>query len=356
MKIFRRPCRNIFSEKWNMPKKEDVVSEIIEKAVPVPDNSAQDYSDVPVYYEPFSYAKENDEVDLYRTSYRLNSECKQAIHEAIADNYDGMYLGDGAVDQVVRQYGMERVGYILANTLHHKSYDGRFSPGNKEWAEQVSTPEHNADRMTFRTDWVVDSHPAILDGFVTMFREELEAQKEQEQPFVKQFYVVENLQAAPLKIERFGNLDDAMSQYQALPNHYMKALGVEKNPNPLPGSLDVLQCRNGIDTIVEDYKTVPGWDNPYIQNHVVQPLQGALAVQDVELAYELPDAYFHIQTCDDGFDYTLYNKDFTERDGGILETDGDKPVQEAMTELLAEFGCNAAEGRVMDAAELREQG
>ena len=313
------------------------------------------HSDVPVYYEPFSYAKENDEVDLYRTSYRLNSECKQAIHEAIADNYDGMYLGDGAVDQVVRQYGMERVGYILANTLHHKSYDGRFSHSNKEWSEQVSTPEHNADRMTFRTDWVVDSHPAILDGFVTMFRKELEAQKEQEQPFVKQFYVVENLQAAPLKIERFGNLDDAMSQYQALPNHYMKALGVEKNPDPLPGSLDILQCRNGIDTIVEDYKTVPGWDNPYIQNHVVQPLQGALAVQDMELAYEVPDAYFHIQTCDDGFDYTLYNKDFTERDGGILETDGDKSVQEVMTELLTEFGCNAEEGKVMDAAELREQ-
>ena len=352
---FQEAVQKYLSEKWNMPKKENVVSEIIEKAVPAPDNSAQDYSDVPVYYEPFSYAKENDEVDLYRTSYRLNSECKQAIREAIADNYDGMYLGDGAVDQVVRQYGMERVGYILANTLHHKSYDGRFSTGNKEWAEQVSTPEHNADRMTFRTDWVVDSHPAILDGFVTMFRKKLEAQKTREQPFVKQFYVVENLQAAPLKIERFGNLDDAMSQYQALPNHYMKALGVEKNPNPLPGSLDILQCRNGIDTIVEDYKTVPGWDNPYIQNHVVQPLQGALAVQDVELAYELPDAYFHIQTCDDGFDYTLYNKDFTERDGGVLETDGDKSVQEAMTELLAEFGCDATEGKVMDAAELREQ-
>lgn len=352
---FQEAVQKYLSEKWNMPKKEDVVSEIIEKAAPVLDNSAQDYSDVPVYYEPFSYAKENDEVDLYRTSYRLNSECKQAIHEAIADNYDGMYLGDGAVDQVVRQYGMERVGYILANTLHHKSYDGRFSHSNKEWSEKVSTPEHNADRMTFRTDWVVDSHPAILDGFVTVFRKELEAQKEQEQPFVKQFYVVENLQAAPLKIERFGNLDDAMSQYQALPNHYMKALGVEKNPDPMPGSLDVLQCKNGLDTIVEDYKTVPGWDNPYIQNHVVQPLQGALAVQDVELAYELPDAYFHIQTCDDGFDYTLYNKDFTERDGGVLETDGDKPVQEAMTELLAEFGCDAAQGRIMDAAELREQ-
>ncbi len=113
---FQEAVQKYLSEKWNMPKKEDVESEIIEKATPVQENSTQDYSDAPVYYEPFSYAKENDEVDLYRTSYRLNSECKQAIHEAIADNYDGMYLGDGVVDQVVRQYGMERVGYILANT------------------------------------------------------------------------------------------------------------------------------------------------------------------------------------------------------------------------------------------------
>ena len=60
-------------------------------------------------------------------------------------------------------------------------------------------------------------------------------------------------------------------------------------------------------------------------------------------------------TCHFQSENTLYNKDFTERDGGILETDGDKPVQEAMTELLAEFGCDVAQGRVMDAAELREQ-
>ena len=352
---FLDAVKDYLSEKWNMPNKDNVVSEIIEKAVPVPDNSTQDYSDVPVYYEPFSYAQEHGEVDLYRTSYRMNGECKQAIYEAIADNYDGMHLGDGAVNQVVKQYGMERVGYILANTLRYKNYDDRFSHSNKEWAEQVGTPENNARIIKFRADWVVTSHSAVLDGFVTMYREKLEKQKELEQPFVKRFYVVENRQAVPLEIKRFGNLNDAMSQYQALPNHYMKALGVEKNPDPLPGSLDILQCKNGIDTIVEDYKTVPGWNNPYVQNHVVQPLQGALAVQDVELAYELPDAYFHIQTCEDGFDYTLYNKDFTERDGGILETDGDKPVQEAMMELLAEFGCDAAQGKVMDAAELREQ-
>ncbi len=56
---------------------------------------------------------------------------------------------------------------------------------------------------------------------MTMYREKLEKQKELEQPFVKRFYVVENRQAVPLEIKRFGNLDDAMSHYQALPYHYM---------------------------------------------------------------------------------------------------------------------------------------
>ena len=354
---FLDAVKEYLSEKWNMPNKDDVVSEIIEKAVPVPDNSTQDYSDVPVYYEPFSYAQEHGEVDLYRTSYRLNSECKQAIQEAIADNYDGMHLGDDAVNQVVRQYGMERVGYILANTLRYKNYDGRFSPSNKEWAEQVGTPENNARIIKFRADWVVSSHPAVLDGFVTMYRDELEAQKklEQEQPFVKRFYVVENRQAVPLEIKRFGNLDDAMSQYQVLPNHYMKALGVEKNPDPLPGVLDVLQCRNGIDTIVEDYKEVPGWDNPYIQNHVVALVAEALKVQDVAVAYEINDGYFYIQTSEDGYDYTLYNKDFTVMDGGIIEVDGYRPVQEMMEEVLAEHGHSVSECGVISTAYLQEQ-
>ena len=119
-----------------------------------------------------------DIVYVYRTSYRLNSECKQAIQEAIADNYDGMHLDDDAVNQVVRQYGMKRVGYILANTLRYKNYDGRFSPSNKEWAEQVGTPENNARIIKFRADWVVSSHPAVLDGFVTMYREELDSKSE----------------------------------------------------------------------------------------------------------------------------------------------------------------------------------
>lgn len=164
-----------------------------------------------------------------------------------------------------------------------------------------------------------------------------------------------DLQTNPMKIEKFGNLDDAMSCYQQIPNFHLKALGVEKTPDPLPGSLDIVQCKNGIDTIVEDYKKVPGWDNPYIQNHVAALVAEALKVQDVAVAYKIKDGYFYIQISEDGYDYTLYNKDFTVMDGGIVETDEYRPVQEVMEEVLAEHGHSISECGVISAEYLQEQ-
>ena len=324
------------------------------QAVPVAEESRMDNSDVPVYYESFSYAAENGEVDLYRISRQLNEECRNAIEEAIADNFDGMHLADDATKSVVEQFGMERMGYILAYTLNYNNHDGRYSHSNKEWADTTCKGERGSN---IRTDWIVRSHPAVLNGFVDMYRKELavEQQREPEKPFVQQFYVVTDLQTNPMKIEKFGNLDDAMFCYQQVPNFHLKALGVEKTPDPLPGSLDIVQCKNGIDTIVEDYKKVPGWDNPYIQNHVVALVAEALKVQDVAVAYEINDGYFHIQTSEDGCDYTLYNKDFTVMDGGIIEVDGYRPVQEVMEEVLAEHGHSVSECGVISAEYLQEQ-
>lgn len=324
------------------------------QAVPVAEESRTDDSDVPVYYESFGYAAENGEVDLYRISRQLNEECRNAIEEAIADNFDGMNLADDATKSVVEQFGMERMGYILAYTLNYNNHDGRYSHSNKEWADTTCKGERGSN---IRTDWIVRSHPAVLNGFVDMYRKELaaEQQREPEKPFVQQFYVVTDLQTNPMKIEKFGNLDDAMSCYQQVPNFHLKALGVEKTPDPLPGSLDIVQCKNGIDTIVEDYKKVPGWDNPYIQNHVVALVAEALKVQDVAVAYEINDGYFYIQTSEDGYDYTLYNKDFTVMDGGIIEVDGYRPVQEMMEEVLAEHGHSVSECGVISTAYLQEQ-
>ena len=344
---FQDAIKEYFAEKNPTSQKE-------EQAVPVAEESRTDNSDVPVYYESFAYAAENGEVDLYRISRQLNEDCRNAIEEAIADNFDGMHLADDATKSVVEQFGMERMGYILAYTLNYNNHDGRYSHSNKEWADTTCKGERGSN---IRTDWIVRSHPAVLNGFVDMYRKELaaEQQREPEKPFVQQFYVVTNLHTNPMQIEKFGNLDDAMSCYQQVPNFHLKALGVEKTPDPLPGSLDIVQCKNGIDTIVEDYKKVPGWDNPYIQNHVVALVAEALKVQDVAVAYEINDGYFYIQTSEDGYNYTLYNKDFTVMDGGIIEVDGYRPVQEMMEEVLAEHGHSVSECGVISIAYLQEQ-
>lgn len=344
---FQDAVKEYFAEKSPTSQKE-------EQVVPVEEESRTDDSDVPVYYESFGYAAENGEVDLYRISRQLNEECRNAIEEAIADNFDGMNLADDATKSVVEQFGMERMGYILAYTLNYNNHDGRYSHSNKEWADTTCKGERGSN---IRTDWIVRSHPAVLNGFVDMYRKELaaEQQREPEKPFVQQFYVVTDLQTNPMQIEKFGDLDDAMSCYQQVPNFHLKALGVEKTPAPLPGSLDIVQCKNGIDTIVEDYKKVPGWDNPYIQNHVVALVAEALKVQDVAVAYEINDGYFYIQTSEDGYDYTLYSKDFTVMDGGIVETDEYRPVQEVMEEVLAEHGHSVSECGVISAEYLQEQ-
>ena len=272
----------------------------------------------------------------------------------VFDYFDGMHLADDAMKSVVEQFGMERMGYILAYTLNYNNHDGRYSHSNKEWADTTCKGERGNN---IRPDWIVRSHPAVLNGFVDMYRKELEAEQQRvpEKPFVQQFYVVTDLQTNPMQIEKFGDLDDAMSYYQQVPNFHLKALGVEKTPDPLPGSLDIVQCKNGIDTIVEDYKKVPGWDNPYIQNHVVALVAEALKVQDVAVAYEINDGYFHIQTSEDGYDYTLYSKDFTVMDGGIVETDEYRPVQEVMEEVLAEHGHSVSECGVISTEYLQEQ-
>lgn len=53
--------------------------------------------------------------------------------------------------------------------------------------------------------------------------------------------------------------------------------------------------------------------------------------------------------------YTLYNKDFTVMDGGIIEVDGYRPVQEVMEEVLAEHGHSVSECGVISAEYLQEQ-
>ena len=98
------------------------------------------------------------------------------------------------------------------------------------------------------------------------------------QSFIARFYVSPDLQViGSLELHFFDSFEEAYSDYASLPSDKLKALGIQ-NSNRLPGSLDFIQCREGKDVLVEDYKVVEGWDNPEIASIVdaiTKQLRGA---------------------------------------------------------------------------------
>lgn len=120
------------------------------------------------YLYPYSAkeARERNELSLWRESHKANIACRDAIEDAIRQNFDGMYLNEDCLAPVLTAYGYKRTERVLAATLQELSWDGRFSPANKQWAERRYIPQderHNAE-ITVR------SHPAVLDGFVDLYR------------------------------------------------------------------------------------------------------------------------------------------------------------------------------------------
>lgn len=125
------------------------------------------------YLYPYSAkeARERNELSLWRESHRANIACREAIEDTIRQNFDGMHLDKDCITPVLDEYGYKRTAWVLANTLQELSWDGRFSPANKQWAERHYIPQderHNAE-LTVR------SHPAVLDGFVSLYRKAVQA-------------------------------------------------------------------------------------------------------------------------------------------------------------------------------------
>lgn len=125
-----------------------------------------------MYIYPYSleYAIKCNERDLWRESYQASCDCARAIENAIDENYDGSRLADDCEKAVLGEYGIDRVNWVLANTLHEREQDGRISHGNKEWAESFHIP-----RDTTQYQFVVDSHPSLIDLFVNDVRRDWQA-------------------------------------------------------------------------------------------------------------------------------------------------------------------------------------
>ena len=72
------------------------------------------------YLYPYSSAeaRERDELPLWRESHKASIACRNAIEDAIRQNFDGMHLDKNCITPVLEEYGYKRTAWVLANTLH----------------------------------------------------------------------------------------------------------------------------------------------------------------------------------------------------------------------------------------------
>ena len=103
--------------------------------------------------------------ELSRLEHGQRLECKKDIDALIAEKFNGFVLPRNTADEIIDKYGIDCVEFVLANTVTHFDYDGRFSQNNKEWAKGIV-----AENEWQNNDLILSSHPAVLDGFTNQAR------------------------------------------------------------------------------------------------------------------------------------------------------------------------------------------
>ena len=117
------------------------------------------------------------------------------------------------------------------------------------------------------------------------------AEPVQPEHFIDHFYVAEDIQKrGALDIKEYSSFEDALRAYHSLPSTQVKALGAMNTGRPLPGSLDLIHCKDGQDTVIQDYTKVDGWQNPEVMDIIAQ-IEQSLATREVP---PVPAVNFHI--------------------------------------------------------------
>lgn len=213
---------------------------------------------------------EHGETEAYRQSKKENISCRDAIEEVIRNRFDGMHLASDAAKVVLEEYGDERMSYVLANTVRHFSWDNRFSVENRKWAESIPVFEDKDPWGEERNaDFVVNSHPAVLDGFINLLREELKERETTSDKIKAEvmtgepvqtltFYVAECMEFPSLgEYHDHLTFQEAVHLYEAIPSERMngiKGIGfvlhTEGTDEDLDTSMGILEGQTiDVDTI-----------------------------------------------------------------------------------------------------------
>ncbi len=82
--------------------------------------------------------------------------------------------------------------------------------------------------------------------------------------------------------------------------------------------------------IVEDVPFTE-WENPYIDTK-----SQTMDREETELAFRLADRYISIQEASEGYDYTIYDMDYRELDGGVYDNP-DITIRQALDEIVTDL-------------------
>ena len=128
-----------------------------------------------IYLHSGSYAQEHGELDKYLLSHSLDEECMQAIGQAISDNYADNRLEKGFEQDLISEYGLERVKHIVTTLIRRSEWDRRYSTENREWANSSAGYEDKSDEKRIYSS----AHPGLIDLFADRVRK-IEKQKKEE--------------------------------------------------------------------------------------------------------------------------------------------------------------------------------
>jgi hypothetical protein len=123
-------------------------------------------------------ARNVNQTDAWRDSHRANKACRDYIDSpetglsAVAYK-DYCVDADGAYSKLlVGKFGYQRTMCVLASTINHANWDGRYSPENKAWAEEQlgsMNPEQTRDYRLSST------HPGLTNILTNNVRQEYNA-------------------------------------------------------------------------------------------------------------------------------------------------------------------------------------
>ncbi len=261
------------------------------------------------YGHTLVYAMEHGEVDKYLDSRKFDRECKEAVEGTIRQNFDGMHLKHDIVKPLAEQYGSDRIAFVLANTIQQESWDGRFSRDNKAWAAEFYIPENLVHGIDVNRELIVSSHPAVLDGFIDMFRREV--------------------------LEKEKEMSAAQEEAQDTSGH------------------DVQKSEPAFEDLEDEDEIIDlGDEKDQVLAQMKKSLKGE---QETELAFQIADRFISIQEVDGGYDYSIMGADYKEIDGGVYDNP-DVSIREALDVILTDLKenpfDNGTRGNIRDNDEL----